>query len=152
MRAMDVMSTQVKTVTAATTADDAWRMMRDDRIHHLVVKDGSSIAGVLSDRDAGGANGAAVRKDHLVSDMMNEEVVTVAPDTPVRKIANLMRGRSIGCVVVADKARRAVGIVTTSDLLDLLGRGAVKPTPIGKRPALNHRAPHRKRNKAYGIW
>ena len=152
MRAMDVMSTNVKTVTAATTADEAWRMMRNDRIHHLVVKDGSSIAGVLSDRDAGGDMGAALRKDHRVADLMNEDVVTVEPDTPVRKIANLMRGRSIGCVVVADRARRAVGIVTTSDLLDLLGRGAIRPAPVSKRAPLNYRAPHRKRHKAYGIW
>jgi CBS domain-containing protein len=66
-------------------------------------------------------------------------------------VANLMRGRSIGCVVVTGNGRLA-GIVTTSDLLELLGRGAIRPSPVGRRPALNHRAPHRKRNRAYGAW
>ena len=152
MRAQDVMTTDVKTVSGTTTADAAWRLMHDHGIHHLVVKDAGEIAGVLSDRDAGGRRGAALRAGHAVSDLMTEDVVTVAPDTPVRKIANLMRGRTIGCVVVADGEHRAVGIVTTSDLLDLLGRGVIRPTPTSKRTPLNYRAPHRKRHKAYGVW
>jgi acetoin utilization protein AcuB len=152
MRAQDVMSTRIKSVTAETAADAAWNVMRDHRIHHLVVMSGHDIAGVLSDRDAGGAKGAAVRAGHAVADLMTEDVITVAPDTPVRKVANVMRGRSAGCVVVTDRPGHAVGIVTTSDLLELLGRGAVRPAPVGRRPALNHRAPHRKRNRAYGVW
>ena len=82
---------------------------------------------------------------------MTKDVVTVTPDTTVKRVANLMRGRSIGCAVVTDKGRVA-GIVTTSDLLELLGRGSIRPTPVARRPALNYRAPHRKRHKAYGIW
>ena len=152
MRAYDVMTTNVKTVTANTAADAAWRLMRDHRIHHLVVKEGADIAGVLSDRDAGGARGAAVRAGHAVADLMTEDVVTVDRDTPVRKIANLMRGRTIGCVVVTNGDGRIAGIVTASDLLTLLGRGAIRPTPVSKRAPLNYRAPHRKRHKAYGVW
>jgi CBS domain-containing protein len=125
--------------------------MRAERIHHLVVADGRSIAGVISDRDAGGARGEPARAGRKVGEMMTANVVTVNPDTPVKRVANLMRGRSIGCVVVTEKGRLA-GIVTTSDLLELLGRGAIRPTPVSRRPALNYRAPHRKRHKAYGVW
>jgi CBS domain-containing protein len=63
----------------------------------------------------------------------------------------MMRGKSIGSLVVVDSGR-AVGIVTTSDLLELLGRGAIRPAPTSRRAALNFRAPHRKRNRAYGAW
>ena len=151
MRVRDVMSTNVKAVGAALPADEAWQSMRAERIHHLVVLDGKVIAGVISDRDAGGPKGAAVRAGHDVSELMTRHVVTVTPDTTVKRVANLMRGRSIGCAVVTDKGRVA-GIVTTSDLLELLGRGAIRPTPTARRPALNYRAPHRKRHKAYGVW
>lgn len=151
MRVRDVMSTGVKSVATKLPADDAWRWMRAERIHHLVVLDGKVVAGVISDRDAGGPRGAAVRAGHDVGELMTKQVVTVNPDTTVKRVANLMRGRSIGCVVVTDQGRVA-GIVTTADLLELLGRGAIRPTPTARRRALNYRAPHRKRHKAYGIW
>jgi CBS domain-containing protein len=151
MRVSDVMSTNVKSVGAGLPAEEAWRWMRAERIHHLIVLDGKSIAGVISDRDTGGANGAAVRAGREVGELMTKNVVTVNPDTTVKKVANLLRGRTIGCVVVTDKAGVA-GIVTTSDLLELLGRGAIRPTPVAKRAPLNYRAPHRKRHKAYGVW
>ena len=151
MRVRDVMSTGVKSVGVELPADEAWQWMRAERIHHLVVLDGKAIAGVISDRDAGGPKGDAVRAGHDVGELMTRHVVTVTPDTTVKRAANLMRGRSIGCAVVTDKGRVA-GIVTTSDLLELLGRGAIRPTPTARRPDLNFRAPHRKRHKSYGAW
>ena len=151
MRVREVMSTNVKTVAAGMPATEAWGWMRAERIHHLVVVNGTAIAGVFSDRDAGGPKGAAVRNGRIVGELMTAAVVTVTPEASVQRVANLMRGRSIGCVVVTEKGRLA-GIVTASDLLDLLGRGAVRPLPIARRAALNYRAPHRKRHKAYGVW
>ena len=151
MRVNEIMSTALKTVASTTPADLAWETMRGERIRHLVVMDGKLIAGILSDRDAGGARGKAVRAGHSVAELMTSDVVTVPGDAPLKRAANLMRGRSIGCVVVVDK-QRPVGIVTTSDLLDLLGRGAIKPSPVSKRAPLNYRAPHKKRHRAFGAW
>lgn len=151
MRVQDVMTPAVQTVSPLTAAEDAWNLMRLKRVHHLVVMEGSRVAGVLSDRDAGGRRGAPVRKDRTVADLMTDRVVTVTPTTPVRKAANLMRGRSIGCLVVTSGARVA-GIVTTADLLELLGRGIDHPTAATTRWTLKHRAPHRKRHMAAGAW
>jgi acetoin utilization protein AcuB len=151
MRVKEIMTKGVKTVTSTSSAEAAWELMKGDRIHHLVVKDGARIAGVFSTEDAGGARGRKVRDNLRVSDLMTERVVTITPETTIKRAASVMRGKSIGSLVVVDSGR-AVGIVTTSDLLELLGRGAIKPTPTGKRPALNFRAPHRKRNRAYGVW
>jgi CBS domain-containing protein len=75
----------------------------------------------------------------------------VSPTTTVRKAANLMRGRSIGCLVVT-KRDRIVGIVTVADLLELVGRGADRPVASTTRWTLKHRAPHRKRHRAAGVW
>jgi CBS domain-containing protein len=82
---------------------------------------------------------------------MTEAVVTVPPTTPVRKAANLMRGRSIGCLVVS-VAGRAVGIITVADLLELIGRGIERPVATTTRWTLKHRAPHRPRARATGVW
>jgi CBS domain-containing protein len=151
VRVQDIMSEAVQTVTPATEAGDAWILMRAKGIHHLVVTEGRRIIGVVSDRDLGGRQGAAVRKNQTVKDLMTEDVVTVAPATPVRKAANLMRGRSIGSLVVGVGAR-VVGIITVADLLELIGRGVERPVAATSRWTLKHRAPHRPRVKATGAW
>jgi acetoin utilization protein AcuB len=147
------MTDGVQTVPADMPAVEAWDMMRRRGIRHLVAMAGRDVIGVLSERDAGGRSGAGLRAQSSVGDLMTRRVVTVGPTTTVRRIANLMRGRTIGCVPVMD-GRRLVGIVTVSDLLDLLGRGgdrAARP----ERHALHYRAPHgkhRKGRRAAGVW
>ncbi len=151
MRVYEIMSTHLKTVQLTASADAAWEMMHGDRIHHLVVMDGKKVAGVFSARDAGGVKGRSIRDGHQVGELMSGHVVTVEKNTPLKRVANLMRGHTIGSVVVADKGK-PIGIVTTSDLLELLGRGAIRPTPVSKRAPLNYRAPHTKRHRAFGVW
>ena len=151
MRLQDVMTKGVQTISSTTAAHEAWDVMQNKHIHHLVVTKGSHIVGILSDRDAGGRRGATVRQNRLVADLMNTSVVTVPPATTVRKAANLMRGRSIGCLVVVD-AGRAIGVVTVSDLLELIGDGLDRHTTVSKRWTLKHRTPHRKVHRSAGVW
>lgn len=151
MRVQDVMTSGVQTVSQAMPAEDAWNLMRQKGIHHLVVTQAQRIVGILSDRDIGGRHGESVRRNHTVGDLMTTPVVSVAPETPVRKAANLMRGRSIGCLVVADSAR-AIGIVTVADLLGLIGRGIDRPVATATRWTLKHRVPHRPGTRATGVW
>jgi CBS domain-containing protein len=151
MRIQEVMTTAVRTVAPGTTAADAWELMRQAGIRHLVVTQGGSLIGLVSDRDLGGSRGATMRAGKTVADLMTEDVVTVSPETPVRKAANVMRGRSIGCLVVATGSRIS-GIVTVADLLELLGRGAERPVATSRRPTLNHRVPHTKQHQSTGRW
>ncbi len=61
----------------------------------------------------------------LLRDIMTEQVVTASPATPVRQVAELMRDRNVGSVVLANEAGRPVGMVTDRDLTItvLAGRG-----------------------------
>ena len=151
MRVRDVMTEGVKTISPAAAAEDAWNTMRTNRIHHLVVTKGRQVIGVLSERDAGGRRGAAVRTNRAVADLMTAPAVTVEPTMTIRRAANVMRGRSIGCLVVVDSGH-AIGIVTVSDLLELVGRGLDRATIKPGRPALNHRVPHRKSKGVVAAW
>lgn len=151
MRIQDVMTTDVQTISPSSAAEDAWELMRRGGFHHVVVTRGSQVAGIFSDRDAGGRHGGVLRRGHTVGELMTESVVTVEPTTTVRKAANLMRARSIGCVVVTNRGR-VVGIVTVADLLELLGRGSDRPATPARRWTLRHRSPHRKRSTATGVW
>jgi CBS domain-containing protein len=143
MRVQDVMTAGVKTIAPTAAAEDAWNVMRLHRIHHLVVTEANRIIGVLSERDAGGRRGAPVRTNRVVADLMTAPGVTVEPALTVRQAANVMRGGSIGCLVVVESGT-AIGIVTVSDLPQLVGHGLVCGAVTTNRRTLNHRIPHRK--------
>jgi CBS domain-containing protein len=151
MRIKDVMTEDVQTIAPTASAVDAWELMRGRRIHHLVVTKGRDVIGVLSDRDAGGRAGTAVRRTRTVSELMTRPAVTIAPTATIKKAANVMRGRSIGCLVVVD-AGRTRGIVTVSDLLELLGRGMDRGAATTSRRLLNFRVPHRKARRPAMAW
>lgn len=116
--------------------------MRARRTHHLVVTEGKNVVGVVSDRDVGAR--ALDRKATTVAEVMTSQVKTAPPNATVRQVANLLRGHIIGCLPVVDKGR-LVGIVTITDLLDLLGRGAERPVEMAKRWTLKHRGPRRQK-------
>ena len=129
MRVQDVMTEAVQTIPPTSAAEDAWELMRRGGFHHVVVTRASQVVGILSDRDMGGRQGASMRRGHTVEELMTRSVVTVGPTTTVRKAANLMRGRSIGCVVVTDRGR-VVGIVTVATCWNCLGAAVIGRLPM----------------------
>lgn len=150
MRIAELMTRQVDVVQPDTSAADAWELMRRKRIRHLVVMRAGEIVGILSDRDIGGRAGSAVRLGRTVAELMTPKVVSIASSETVRAAANLMRGRTIGCLPVVDRGRLA-GVITVSDLLTLIGRGADRHVP-GTRAATHYRVPHRKQHQAPRAW
>ncbi len=147
MRVQEVMSDDVRTVSPATPAPQAWALMKTDRIHHLIVVEGRRVVGVVSERDATGRG-----TGRTVQDVMTRPVVTIEQRATVRKAANVMRGRSIGCLPVTS-GNRLVGIVTTSDLLDVIDGAQGRPSQKERR-TLNYktgRRPHGRRADT-GVW
>jgi CBS domain-containing protein len=127
MRLRELMQPHVVTIEAHESASAAWSQMRRHRIRHLVVTSNGELAGILSERDLGGAHGEAFRKSRSVQDLMSPRVVAAQPTMTLRKAANLMRGHMIGSLPVLEEDH-LVGIVTATDVLDELGRGSTRPT------------------------
>jgi CBS domain-containing protein len=140
MRIQDIMSTEVLSVPPNLPLAEARSRMKTGGIHHLLVQKDREIVGVISERDLGGSKLAA--RDGVVADVMTAHVVTASPEMTIRQAANLLRGRSIGCLPVVAEAK-AVGIVTTTDLLDLIGRGVEKPVERSTRWTLRSRGARR---------
>ena len=122
MRVYEVMSKHVETVKPAVRASEAKTRMRQKKIHHLVVTQGAELQGVVSERDLGGPKLPKVLGTWTVGDLMTSPVVTVTTRTPIRRAAALMKGRSIGSLVVTSQNGKVAGIVTVADLLALLAR------------------------------
>ena len=61
-------------------------------------------------------------KAHIRS-VMNSDVVTVGPDTPLVDVARQVAAHKIGAVPVVDRRKKLVGIISTSDLVAFLHDG-----------------------------
>jgi CBS domain-containing protein len=133
VRVEQVMTTPVETVDVEAAAKSAAEAMRRYGIHHLVVLDGLRPVGVVSDGDLRGRDLAGL----TVREVMSANVELVKPSATIRELANKMRGRSIGCLPVHD-GKRLVGIVTVSDLLELIGKGMARPVVRARRWTLKH--------------
>ncbi len=136
MRLSDVMRSPVVTVSPNETVGLVRSRMRLHGIRHVAVVDGHRLLGVVSDRDvhvpAPRTKRAANPRSNddgfertAVQDVMSSPAVALGPTATTREAANIMRGRKIGCIAVVD-GERLVGIVTETDMLELVGQPATR--------------------------
>lgn len=144
MRLQDIMSRDVETIQDSESAEQAWNRMSFEEIRHLVVLKDNAVVGILSERDLGGKHGADFRRNKRVSDLMTVNPITASPRMTIKKAANEFRGTNTGCIPVLEKGE-LVGIVTITDLLEILGIGVERrrtkqphkpelPHPVYRRP------------------
>ncbi len=151
MRVADVMTEDVRTIDPHVLLSQARTIMRGQSVDHLAVVERGELVGIVSAHDLDNGERRPDGGDLTVADVMTHPVATVTPATAIKRAANIMRGRSIGSLVVMTGGK-IVGIVTVSDLLDLIGRGLDRPVARGKRWTLKHRVPHVKRQRPTGMW
>jgi CBS domain-containing protein len=135
MRVKDVMSTRVLTLDQHEPLECARAEMDLRHVHHLVVVDGERVVGVITPELVAWGEAEGIAR---VEDVMFRQIVTGTPNLTIRAVANLLRGRPVGALPIFEN-KRLVGIVTISDLLDLLGRGAERPVPSSRRWTLRDR-------------
>jgi CBS domain-containing protein len=118
--------------------------MEHERIRHLVVLEEGQLVGVLSIRDLGGRKEESFREGKTVRDLMTPEVMTATPDTTLDQAFQIMQEEPIGSLPVMEDGE-LVGIITATDVLDELGRGATRTRTTararGRKPDSAKRAP-----------
>jgi acetoin utilization protein AcuB len=116
------MSTNVETISAEKTLQDAMNLMQIRKIRHLpVVTANSQVVGIISDRDIKAAlsmDGVDPAKS-LVHYFSKDVVYTVSPDMPLDKVAEAMAQSHYGSAVVM-KDSKLVGILTLVDICKAL--------------------------------
>ncbi|WP_446217612.1 CBS domain-containing protein [Micromonospora sp. IBHARD004] len=117
-RVSDVMTKQVVYLPAETMLDEAARVMKEADIGDVVVTDGATLAGMLTDRDIV-VRAVADRADPAsttIGSIITREVVMIEQHSTASEAAALMRERNIRRVLVCDNERKLVGIVSLGDL------------------------------------
>lgn len=154
MKAKDLMTTDVFTVSPENTIAEAAKLMIDRRISGLPVVDHAGrLVGILSEGDlmrrAELGNGqwarpatrgspelqaqAFVKANSLkVSDVMTNDVVTISEDTPQQEIALLFEERGVKRAPVT-RHGNLVGIVSRANLLQSLAGGTMTPGPSDRQ-------------------
>ena len=117
-RVIDVMTKQVVYMPAATPLDEAARAMREADIGDVVVTEGQSLAGMVTDRDIVVRAVAENRQpsDITVGEVASHGIVMIEQTATVTEAADLMRERSVRRILVCDSERQLVGIVSLGDL------------------------------------
>lgn len=114
------MATDLFTVRPEDVVDLAANLMHWRHVRHVPVEDDEGkLVGIISHRDLlelfalGKTNG---KPEIVVRDVMKQNPITIAPDTPSLEALNLMREKNIGCLPVV-KNEKLVGIITAYDFL-----------------------------------
>jgi len=65
-------------------------------------------------------------EDIFVAQLMSSDLQTVGPDTLVEDAAGQMQDNEVGSLVVVDEENRLLGILTTTDFVDIVARSQPK--------------------------
>lgn len=114
----DVMTRRVVYLPDGTMLDEAAQAMRDRGIGDVVVTRGSTMVGVVTDRDI------VVRaiaedlppKSTTLADITSHELIMVEQSATVEEAVQAMRDRSVRRLLVCDADRKVVGIISLSDI------------------------------------
>ncbi len=115
----EVMSTHLATVTSDSTVVGAARLMRDQDVGPVLVTDGDTLAGILTDRDiairlvAEGRNPDEVQ----VAELMSADPKTARPDDNVKDVMRLMGKEQVRRIPIVDESGSLVGIVAQADIV-----------------------------------
>ncbi|TLZ52015.1 MAG: CBS domain-containing protein [Methanobacteriota archaeon] len=121
MPVLEIMTRDPVTATPDLAVDKAAAIMRERGVGSLIVVDGASAIGILTERDivtkvaAANRSPASVR----VRDIMTAPIVSVPPHEDVEEAARKMSARRIRRLPVVQEGR-LVGVVTENDILRLL--------------------------------
>jgi CBS domain-containing protein len=118
MKISDMMTKETVLMSPDTTVQRACEIMRDSDIGFIPVTDGEKILGALTDRDvatrvvAQGLDTTAT----LVQRVMSPDIVYIFDDQDELEAARLMQVKKIRRLVVLNRDKRLVGILSLSDL------------------------------------
>ena len=117
MQVQDIMTTDVKTASTDDTFSDVAKLLRDNQISSVIVKEGDLLAGIVTERDivnlvASGGDPHVVR---VADGMTRRHLETVEPKTDISEAAEHMAARLIRHLPVVDQGK-VVGVVSIRDL------------------------------------
>jgi CBS domain-containing protein len=120
MRVEDVMRKDLVVVDEKTKIKDVVRTMGDKRIGSVLVAKNGLIYGIFTERDLMSKVLLKGTLDDEVGKYASHPLIAVPPNYSIREVARVMACMNIRRVAVTENGK-VVGIVTSSDLVRLMG-------------------------------
>ncbi|UQU64957.1 CBS domain-containing protein [Couchioplanes caeruleus] len=114
----DVMTRKVVYLPGDTMLDEAAQVMRDQGIGDVIVTNGPTMSGMVTDRDIvvrAIAEGLPPHSTTLAS-IATVELIMVEQAATVEEAVQAMRERGVRRLLVCDADRKVVGILSLSDV------------------------------------
>ncbi len=127
MNLKDVMSSHVEVIRPETTLEDAAKKMKDVDAGSMPVCDGDRLVGMVTDRDItvrATAQGVDP-KSMTVKEVMSPNVVYGFEEQDVADAARIMEDKQIRRLLVLNRQKRLVGIVSLGDLATRASSAAI---------------------------
>lgn len=106
----EVMGTEMFTVTPETAVSSARRLVLENDVHHMLVLENGTLAGIVCRDDLRFAD-----RDARIGECMTSPVLCITPDTTLQEAVDIMGANDIDCLPVVTGAF-LVGIVTLEAL------------------------------------
>ncbi len=125
----EIMTKGVVYLDASKTAEDAAKLMNENKVGCVVIMENLIVVGIVTERDLVRRVLALNKPSSTkIKEVMSSPIVVINPDESISELAQLMRDRNIHKVPVIsppDKNEsQLVGIVTATDLICYSSRGS----------------------------
>ena len=141
----DIMTTELSTVDSSATLRDVAQLMKREDIGNVLVMEGETLRGIVTDRDIREALPSKVSSLSpweattrlaavSVQDVMRRSVLTTTADADARDAAHTLLHHRVGALPVIDDAGTVIGLLTVSDVLRDYARPAAAPGAPEARP------------------
>lgn len=124
VRVREIMTSNVHTLAASTSIEEAARVLTTGHISGAPVLDRGRIVGVLSKSDLVDPLNRRSSEHRTVADVMTNVIFAVRPNDPVMLAVRLMVEEGIHRAVVVGEGGQLLGMITPMDVLRSLSRGA----------------------------
>jgi CBS domain-containing protein len=150
MRIRQFMSAPVVTVAPTTDLRGALDLMHARRIHHLPVRDGDRIVGIVAEHDLLLAAANFGTTELPVAEIMKRPVTCIGADSTVQQAAKLLVRKRIRSLPVLDRKKALVGIITETDIFKIMAglHAGARAAPSRASRAGARQAPKRSRAAA----
>lgn len=101
---------------------EVYELMKKNQIRHIPIVENGSAVGIISDRDLQFLTLGNQDDQITCGDLMTIEPYSVAQDMTISSVSNEMARRRINCALIHNEAKKIVGIYTSSDALEVLGK------------------------------
>ena len=117
MQVREVLTRDVERIPPETSSREAATKMKEMDVGALPVYEGDRLIGMVTDRDIV-VRGVAEGRDPktAVRDVMSEGVVYCFDDQDIREVAQVMKEHQVRRLIVLNRDKRLVGIVSLGDL------------------------------------